>query len=74
MVKVIELLALVSIYIGLLSGFLFIILFAVKGSERLFKDKIDEIILKIAIIFICASGLLMLLGDLTSHYIKQFSH
>ena len=74
MVKIIELIALVSIYIGLLFAFAFGVLMIVRGLNKIFENKLDAVILKIATAFIILSGILMVLGNLTSYYIRHFSH
>ena len=74
MVKIIELIALVSIYIGLLFAFAFGVLMIVRGFSKIFENKLDAVILKIATMFIVLSGILMALGNLTSYYIRHFNH
>ena len=74
MVKIIELIALVSIYVGLLLTFAFGILAMIRGADKIFENKLDAVILKIATAFIILSGILMVLGNLTSYYIRHFSH
>ena len=74
MVKIIELIALVSIYIGLLLTFALGVLVMIKGNDKIFENKLDAIILKIATMFIVLSGILMALGNLTSYYIRHFNH
>lgn len=74
MVKIIELIALVSIYIGLLLTFALGILVMIKGSDKMFENKLDAIILKIATMFIVLSGILMVLSNFTSYYIRHFNH
>ena len=74
MVKIIELIALVSIYAGLILTFALGVLVMIKGNDKMFENKLDTIILKIATMFIVLSGILMALGNLTSYHIRHFNH